>query len=254
MKIKIITDYPVAFSSPDYKMPWGTRRDSSVNRRFNTKIYNLFSGRFVGLLDLGCSGGGSVQSFIDDGHLGVGLEGSDYSKKMQRASWPVISEFLHTCDITKFFEVIDVDANKRILFDVVTAWEVMEHIAENDIDVLAENVRRHLKPNGLWIMSVSHNEEIINGIRLHQSVFPKEWWIKKFDTLGFYHHEEFVNYFNRQFVRDGKHGAPNSSHLVLTAKSATPPKIPTETISQRYYDRWLNSRSHKILKKIVVGV
>ena len=58
MRIKIITDHPVAYTSPDYIMPWGTKRDNSVNPRFNQKLYNLFDGKFLKVLDLGCSGGG----------------------------------------------------------------------------------------------------------------------------------------------------------------------------------------------------
>lgn len=253
MNIKIITDYPIASSSPDHIMPFGTKMDNSLNLRFNNKIFNVFEHRFIKILDLGCSGGGMIKSFIDDGHFGVGLEGSDYSLKMQRASWPLISKFLHTCDISKPFEIIDKEINKRIIFDVVTSWEVMEHISENDIDVLAENVKRHLTPNGLWIMSVSHNEEVINGVKLHQSVFPKQWWIDKFEKLGFDNHNAYAIYFNGQFVRGKRYGAPNRSNLVFALKGAELPTIPKLFLKQKIYDHWLGSRPHQVLKRIVLG-
>lgn len=253
MRIKIITDHPVAYTSPDYIMPWGTKKDNSVNLRFNTKLYNLYPGKFLRILDLGCSGGGAIHSFINNGHLGIGLEGSDYSKKMQRAAWPIISRFLHTCDITKPFEIIDEEISEKIIFDVVTAWEVMEHIAENDIGLLADNVKKHLAPDGLWIMSVSHDEEIVGGVRLHQSVFPKNWWVDKFEKLGFKHHENLVSYFNNQFVRGRKYGAPNSSHLVLSLKSGSAPPVSSGSKTAWLYDRWVGSKPQQILKRIVLG-
>ena len=39
-------------------------------------------------LDLGCSGGQLVIDYIDRGHLGIGLEGSNYSVINKRANWP----------------------------------------------------------------------------------------------------------------------------------------------------------------------
>jgi len=197
--------------------------------------------------------GGAIQSFINDGHFGIGLEGSDYSKKMQRSAWPIISRFLHTCDITKPFEIVDEEKNQRIKFDVVTAWEVMEHIAPDDIDILALNVKNHLAKDGLWIMSVSHDEEIINGVRLHQSVFPKDWWVDKFEKLGFKHYENLVRYFNSQFVRGAKYGAPNSSHLVLTIKNDTPPHAPQQSMVRKLFDWWVGSRPQQVLKRIILG-
>ena len=52
------------------------------------------------LLDIGCSGGGFVRDLLDDGHIAIGLEGSDYSKKSRRAEWAIIPDFLFTADVT----------------------------------------------------------------------------------------------------------------------------------------------------------
>src|SRR4029078_6331458 len=109
-----------------------------------------------------------VKTCLDEGCIAVGLEGSDFSKKLRRAEWRTIPEYLFTCDITGAFDIFVEMENEteRLIFDVVTSWEVMEHIAEPDIEKVANNVKKHLSPAGLWIMSVSPNEEVIHGVRL----------------------------------------------------------------------------------------
>jgi 2-polyprenyl-3-methyl-5-hydroxy-6-metoxy-1,4-benzoquinol methylase len=52
----------------DSKWPRGTRVDNSMNLRFNRKLYDYFDYRDnLRVLDLGCSGGGFVRSFLEDG-------------------------------------------------------------------------------------------------------------------------------------------------------------------------------------------
>lgn len=241
----------VAFASPDHQLPWGTKRDNSKNPRFNDKLYRLYPSfkEMLKVLDMGCSGGGFVKSCFDEGCLAVGLEGSDFSKKLGRAEWRTIPEYLFTCDITGEFNIF-LEFNQktdRLIFDVVTSWEVMEHIAEPDIAKVAANVKRHLAPTGLWIMSVSPNEEVINGVRLHQTVRDREWWIGKFETLGLHHCEQFVAYFNTQFVRGPKYGGPGSFHLVLSPDIAVAPAVPHEGTLRRLHDLWLGSVPQKVL-------
>jgi hypothetical protein len=133
-------------------------------------------------------------------------------------------------------------------------WEVIEHIAESDLAVVAENVRAHLKTNGLWIMSVSPNEEIINGVRLHQTVQQKPWWIETFKRLGFVNLESLVRYFNGQFVRGPKQNAPGSFHLVLTLNPASAPSAPRLRCRDYIYDCWLYSKPQKLLRLLVGNI
>lgn len=257
-RVIIIAEKEVAYDSPDYIMPWGTKQDNSLNYRFNEKLYALYSEKIEGIkvLDLGCSGGGFVKSCHDDGHLAVGLEGNDYSQKRCRCEWGTIPDFLFTCDITAKFEVFMEKKNcmEPLKFDVITAWEVLEHIMENDLPMVVDNISRHLESNGLWIVSISPNEEIIEGIRLHQTVKHKEWWIELFDSLGFTHDEDYVRWFNTQFIRGPKYNAPGSFHLVLRKKDAiAKPNIPKYKLSGRLYDAWLGSPYQRFVKRLFVG-
>jgi len=240
----------VAFKSPDHLMPWGTKQDNSVNRRFNDKVYKLYPRQEqLKVLDMGCSGGGFVKSCFDEGCLAVGLEGSDFSKRRGRAEWRSIPEYLFTCDVTGKFEIFleKSGVSELLQFDVVTCWEMMEHIAEADISKVAANVKRHLAPGGIWIMSVSPNEEVIHGVRLHQTVQQKPWWVNKFAESGLFHSEPHVQYFNTQFVRGPKYNGPGSFHLVLSGDKSRLPAIPQERWLRRLHDLWIGSLPQKVL-------
>lgn len=247
----------VAYDSPDHLMPWGTRRDNSRNFRFNEKIYRLFpeQNNFPKVLDMGCSGGGFVKDCLSDGCLAVGLEGCDFSKKTRRAEWATIPDNLFTCDITDEFDVLlESDSGiERIQFDVVTAWEVIEHIAEDKLSMVAENVKKHLHPGGVWIMSVSPDEDVVNGFRLHQTVHAKPWWVEKFQSMGLFHNEEYVKYFNTQFVRGPKSGCPNSFHLILSPNAHLAPTIPNQRLTEVLYDIWLGSKNQRRVKRWLFG-
>jgi SAM-dependent methyltransferase len=251
LKLIVKAEREVAFDSPDHLMPWGTRLNNSTNPRFIRKICELFPLQVVPrILDMGCAGGLFVKDCLDAGCLAMGLEGSDYSRRFRRAEWRSIPEFLFTCDITRDFQIECETQGKPAesqLFDVVTSWEVMEHIAEKDLPKLAENVKRHLAPAGIWIMSISPGHDIINGVDLHQTVQPKTWWVEKFRTLGLEHREEYINYFNTQWVRGPKFGSMGSFHLVVSHTGAKLPSLPQEHALLRLYDRWLGTLPQRFL-------
>ncbi len=264
-RIRVRAEREIAYASPDHLAPWGTRRDNSRQRRFNQKLYRLFGEERPPLwvLDLGCSGGGFVKDCLDDGCMAVGIEGSDFSKRTRRAEWRSIPEHLFTADITASFEIIGEFAQneQRIQFDVITSWEVMEHIHERDLSAVAGNVGKHLKPGGLWIMSIALCDDIRNGVNLHQTVKPTTWWIKKFEELGFHCAQSYVDYFNTQFLRGPKEfwrkpkgvSLPGF-HLIVTNDKNLTPSIPNEPWYVRLYDKWLGSRPQRLLKLLTYGV
>lgn len=259
-RIIVDTEKPIAFDSPDHLVPWGTANDNSRNYRFNEKIYQIYYSypRPWRILDIGCAGGGFVRDCLNDGCFAIGLEGSDYSKKFKRAEWATIPDNLFTCDVTEDFDIAIQTGDKKtaVSFEIITSWELMEHIAEDKIVAVAQNVKKHLAPHGLWIMSVATVDDIVNGINLHQTVKPKEWWIEKFSSLGLYHIPTFVDFFNTQFVRGGtKYSGPASGsfHLVLSADLQNAPKIPPTGIRDKLFDTWLGSSVQKTLKKWVMG-
>jgi len=166
--MKIITDHPVAIDSPDHIFPWGTKRDNTTDHGFITEIEEYFKQRKIKTLDVGCSGGQLTIDFIARGHTAVGIEGSDYSVKEARANWPQHHNVcLFTCDATKPYQITD-DTGNPVLFDLVTSWEVVEHIHPDALESFFDNIKKHMTDDAIFCASIAP-----------QWVFAREVWFNK---------------------------------------------------------------------------
>lgn len=177
--VAVRTDHPIAADSLDTIIPFGTAQDNSTNRAFINKLHDLTCARTGkrrgAMLDLGCSGGQLVADFRAIGWDAVGLEGSDYSLRRGRANWRTLGNIaLFTCDITKPFEV-SIDG-ERARFDLVTAWEVLEHIPEGSLKVLFASILRHMTPESLFIASTAQHSDIHQGRDLHVTRMSNADW------------------------------------------------------------------------------
>lgn len=219
----------IAEDSPDHIAPRGTKQDNSYNPLFNKKLYALFEDSQLHVLDFGCAGGAFVKACVDDGHAAVGLDGSDYSKNTGRAEWVTIPDNLFTCDITAEFQIKDAtsDTLADAKFDVITAWEFMEHISQEDLIKVCENATRHLKDGGLWILSIADFDEVVGAVNYHQTVQSKEWWEEFFISMGFTNHPELEEYFGDDWVRGPLQGS-QSFHFVLTYGDVEAPSVPED--------------------------
>lgn len=218
---------PLASDSPDHLVPRGTKNDNSRNRLFNRKVELLLTRRPLRIIDFGCAGGGFVKDCIDDGHHAVGLEGSDYSLRIGRAEWATIPQFLFTCDITAPLQLRD--ANGPVKVDLITGWEFMEHIPTDSIGAICANAAKHLNAGGLLIFSIADFRDEANGVVYHQTVQPKAWWIDKFRTLGFTHHENLAQYFGNDWIR-GEYQGSQGFHVVMTRNNEPAPPIPSQGV------------------------
>ena len=211
----VITEYSIAKDSLDTIHPFGTINDNTICPEFVDKIHNYFNGPVL-FMDLGCAGGGLVKEFIDNGHLAIGLEGCPSNKHHQRHEWKNIPNNLFTCDITKEYTV-EYD-NIKATFDVITAWEVMEHIKIEDIQQLCTNIVNHLDYNGFFAMSISTAKD-----PYHVTLMDKDWWIETFKNNGLYYNEYITDYINPDWPRcnnqkpnTGSCPSANSFHLCVT--------------------------------------
>jgi hypothetical protein len=169
----------VAEDSPDHTSPRGTARDNTRHPRLVGKCEALFG--TVKHLDLGCGGGGLVWDFTLRGHVSAGLEGSDFNKKERRAEWRTIPDRLFTADLRYPFRFVDESGNP-FDFNVITAWEVLEHIPERDIDQVIANVRDSLAFDGVFLCSIATfaDKDEETGVVWHQTVKQRTWWIDRF--------------------------------------------------------------------------
>lgn len=186
--LKVVTEHPVALDSWDHKQPRGTINDDTRCFPFVKRTEEYF-GRKVRFCDLGCAGGGLVFDFLSNHNFAIGIDGSDISRRLGRAHWGVIPDCLMVADLTKPFSIVNAGNSTLDLeyFDVISAWEVMEHIPESAIPVMLNNVYRHLEKNGIFACSVSTepDQDPNTGAVWHVTVRPKEWWLDVFKTNGF---------------------------------------------------------------------
>ena len=206
MNFYLETDHPIAIDSPDHIEPRSTAKDNSTSARFNKRLLELYENKKPSVLDLGCSGGGLVKSLIDDGCVSVGLEGSDYSLNNQRAEWAIIPESLFTCDLGFPFTLHTGDY-KPYKFDVITAWEFLEHLPEDRLETLLENIKRHIKPGGLVIGSISDFPSVWKVIDHHQTKKPLWWWSSLFGRYDFKRRTDLESHFevSNSWVRKVKY-------------------------------------------------
>ncbi len=253
--LSIEAESEIAYESPDHLIPEGTRQDSSRSKRYQMKLFHLMrNSNFDSIMDLGCAGGGYISDFHDLGFIAVGIEGSDFSKKRRRAEWSRLSDIcLFTADITKNFQV-NLFGNKHN-FDVISAFEVFEHIKYDDILKIFTNINNHSNEKTVLIFTISTDDCIINGVNLHQTVKPKEWWVNLFDDLGWTLNLDLMNYFNEQYLRGPQMGLENSFGIILTKNNSSfKYNYPKPNIYSKIIDIYNNSKLHKILSVIYDGV
>jgi hypothetical protein len=130
--IDIVTKKPLAYDLPDHLRPRGRAGDNSTNPRFHRKLYAIFPflQRPLRVLDLGCSDGKFIRSCRKEGCLCVGLEDSDYSKRIRRARWAYLGDRF-TTGLTSPFELMcryDGDASEHTVFNIIASCDVLELI------------------------------------------------------------------------------------------------------------------------------
>lgn len=206
--VELITDYSIAYQSYDYLVPHGTIRDNTRFPRFVEKCEKLLKEKELSFLDLGCSGGGMVLEAALKGHFSMGLEGSDISKIQQRAEWRLLGENLQTCDITKPFQILDVESNSTYKFNVISAWEVLEHIAESDLPQLFRNIKSHLSTEGRFVASIANYDDIDpdTGVNWHVTLHDNAWWKNRIESFGF---EICENEFSAYDMARGSYNPPH---------------------------------------------
>jgi len=216
------TKTPVAIETTDHQLPRGAIRDSTTHPEFNIALRKLLCGTKFRLLDLGCAGGGLVRSFLQEGVEAIGIEGSDHPRRMGLGEWNRCPLHLFTCDITEPFQ-LEFSSNEIVHFDVITAWEVLEHIPEERLPGLISNLVRHLRPGGYFIASVDQTPDMdpLTGAVYHQTLKSKGWWLAQFAKYGFhelqdhpFRTQDFVRG-NAVGIKDWDPGAGDGFHLVL---------------------------------------
>jgi len=174
--IRFYTDHLHPSYSKDYTEPKGGAHDNTVSDDF----VNCFNSQKVNYLDLGCAGAAIVEAMYKKEHNAFGIDGSDSQKKQGLNSWGRIPERLFNADITEPFHFIDEDTNEKFKFDVISAWDVLEHLYEDKLPGFCDNLKNNLKPDGYFVCGIADFEDEGYHVTLHN----KEWWVDMFDKNG----------------------------------------------------------------------
>ena len=182
--LKLKTNYPIAESSNDHISPDSTTEGISRPTFFVQNCISVL-GQGIKCLDLGAGAAGLVFEYAMNQVLAIGIDGSDFCRVNRIGYWPLLPNNLFTCDITKPFSFLSRDTQTQIYFDVITMWEVLEHIAESDLPDLFNNISHHLCKHGYFIGSISLVEYLdCDGNPYHVTLKPRDWWKAKFIESG----------------------------------------------------------------------
>lgn len=68
-------------------------------------------------------------------------------------------------------------------FDLLTAFDVLEHIRIEEIDLVLSEFKR---VSNKYIFSICYRDSVykVFGETLHPTIKPKEWWVEKIKNLG----------------------------------------------------------------------
>jgi hypothetical protein len=181
--IRLETEHPIALMSNDHLAPDSTSEGIVRPTQFVSHCLSVL-GQDIRCLDLGTGAAGLVFEFVMNGAVALGVDGSDYCRQNKVGYWPLLPDNLRTCDLTHPFWFKGADGSP-IKFDLVTLWEVLEHIAENDLNGVLRNIHAHLESRGYVLGSISLLEYVgASGTPYHVTLKPKSWWKEKFRENG----------------------------------------------------------------------
>lgn len=183
-KFELVNERNLAFDSNDFQEPESTTEGMGDASWFIYEIEKLITKKQISFLDIGCGSGALPFQFLKNGHFSVGLDGSDFCKNSKKGYW-IYNDLLKTCDVTKNFH-IEIN-NETRKFDIVTMWEVFEHIPEDQIKSVLSNVFENLEQDGFFIGSISKLEysNPKTGNVYHVTLMDFSWWKEKFEESGF---------------------------------------------------------------------
>lgn len=184
------TKYPLALDSKD---DWSPEEYEHVFGRFPLSIVadfwdgsdmardllKMFPGKDK-LLDLGTATGSVPLSMRKVGMKALGLEGQPckdlvipvrFFKDPDLYAWTVSPEIVDTCDVTYPFKIVD-NARDVVKFDYIISTDCFEHLREERLLTLLDNIYNHLKDDGYGIFDIA----LFAFHKMHQTVKERQWW------------------------------------------------------------------------------
>jgi SAM-dependent methyltransferase len=128
-------------------------------------------------LDIGCAYGYLADYLSRHGFSSTGCDISEYALQVASGMFPHVKTF--RADIDNGFSLPEEE------FDVITAFEVLEHC--RNLDNIAEKVARSLRPGGVFLISVPDSDMVPpekQGDETHVSFLNTRGWVDVFSRHG----------------------------------------------------------------------
>lgn len=131
-------------------------------------------------LDYGC-GAGFVVELLGSHNFNKESHGTDVSTKMCDET----NERLGGAYAKPIFG--DQAPFEDSFFDLITCFDVLEHVDADDVHRLRDDIYRLLQPNGVFFCNISLKPSVstdLHGENLHRTIKPADWWdsIFEFDS------------------------------------------------------------------------
>ena len=144
-----------------------------------TSQLEILSGRS---LDIGC-GVGFVLNYLAGPNFDLNVFGVDISDVAIREAQ---TRLQHVPGSPKQICVLETQTLpfEDQFFSLITCFDVLEHLDEQDIDTTISEILRVLRPGGVFFGSVSCRKsgvDDVHGDNLHRTVMSPDWWINKFE-------------------------------------------------------------------------
>ena len=138
----------------------------------------MLSGRS---LDIGC-GVGFVLNYLAGPNFDLNVFGVDVSDLAVQQAQARMQQTLGGSKQVSILDSQKLPFEGRF-FSLITCFDVLEHLDEQDIDFTISEILRTLCPGGVFLGSVSCRKsgvDDLHGDNLHRTVKSPDWWIAKF--------------------------------------------------------------------------
>lgn len=160
--------YHIIYGNGKGAKKWYGKSDHGKNFMPKLKKY-----KFDSLLDVG-TGKGVFPTTVIENKLCKTVHGIDIAKSVKQKTngWIFKQAPAHMLPYK----------NKE--FDVITCFDVLEHLIEEDVETALSEFARVAKK--IVVLSVCFRKSIneVNGENLHATIKPQNWWMDKFSKVG----------------------------------------------------------------------
>ncbi|HXK61844.1 MAG TPA: methyltransferase domain-containing protein [Acidobacteriota bacterium] len=139
------------------------------------------------LLDLGC---GDASFLKEVQELSFQVFGLDVDRAASEAfDQTEASPNLFFCNYTRRFTLRERHSRgtRTAKFQIITCWNILEHVPERQLSDLLTTLRRHLDVRlGLFLASISLRPCYLAHGECHPAARPESWWRNLFRNCGFF--------------------------------------------------------------------